>query len=337
MTSLPAPLPPRGTYFVTGASGFIGSHLVRRLLGGGCTVIGADRNVGGGGMAGVTYVECDITSRSQVRAALAGRAIDHAIHLAALVGDWGERSAYERVNVDGTRNVLEEVVAAGAKSVVHISSIAAMGFEPGMNAGPEVRPVPEGDPYSSTKAKGELVARSLQVKGAPIVVIRPGDVIGPGSEPWVKRPIRMIKSRQMMFVDGGNGHVGHVYVDNLIDAMLLALATEEAKGRVYVVTDAEQDTTFKLYFSRLAQIAGMSPPMLNLPKAVALPLAAGIEAAARRFGFAPPFTRTAVHFVTKHCSYSNARAEADLGYVPRVSLEEGLRRIAEAYALEGSR
>ncbi len=329
------PAPPPGTYFITGATGFIGSHLVRRLMAAGCTVIGADKNVSGGGLPGVTYVACDITSRTSVRAALAGKSIDYAIHLAAIVGDWGDRTAYERVNVDGARNVLEEVVAAGAKSVVHISSIAAMGFDPGMNAGPEVAPVPEGEPYSSTKAKGELVARSLQVKGAPIVVIRPGDVIGPGSEPWVKRPIRMMKARQMMFVDGGRGHVGHVYVDNLIDAMLLALAKEEAKGRVYVVTDAEQDTTFKVYFSRLAQIAGLTPPRVDLPRSVAMALAAGIEAAAKRFGFTPPITRTAIQFVTKQCSYSNARAEKELGYVPRVSLEEGLRHIAEAYALQG--
>jgi nucleoside-diphosphate-sugar epimerase len=334
MTMATAPEVPRGTYFVTGAAGFIASHLIRRLTDAGCEVIGGDRK-GGGSFPNVTYAACDITSRSSVKRAIGGRAIDYAVHLAAIVGDWGDRTAYERVNVDGARNVLEEVVAAGAKRVVHISSIAAMGFDPGMNAGPEVAPVPEGEPYSATKAKGELVARGLQSKGAPIVVIRPGDVIGPGSEPWVRRPIRMMKARQMMFVDGGNGHVGHVYVDNLIDAMMLALAKEEAVGRVYVVTDAEQDTTFKVYFSRLAAIAGLRPPALSLPKAVALALGAGIEAAARRFRFTPPITRTAIEFVTKHCSYSNARAEKELGYAPRVTLEEGLRRIAEAYALEG--
>lgn len=334
MSTPSAPLPPRGTYFVTGATGFIGSHLVRRLIDAECAVIGADKDVSRADTPGVTYVECDITSRTSVRRALAGHTIDHAVHLAAIVGDWGDRSAYERVNVDGTRNVLEEVCEAGVKSAVHISSIAAMGFDPGPNAGPEIAPVPEGDPYSSTKAKGELAARSLQLAGAPIVVIRPGDVIGPGSEPWVKRPIRMMKARQMMFIDGGAGHVGHVYVDNLIDAMLLALAKEEARGRVYVVTDAEQDTTFRAYFTRLAELARVPAPRLDVPKPVALALASAIEAAAKRLRFTPPFTRTAVHFVTKRCSYSNARAEEELGYVPRVGLEEAYRRIAEAYALE---
>lgn len=329
------PLPPRGTYFVTGATGFIGSHLVARLIAADCAVIGADRDVSRADTPGVTYVECDITSRSSVKRALAGHRIDHAIHLAAIVGDWGDRSAFERVNVDGTRNVLEEIVAAGVKSAVHISSIAAMGFDPGTNAGPEIAPVPEGEPYSSTKAKGELVARSLQLQGAPLVVIRPGDVIGPGSEPWVKRPIRMMKARQMIFIDGGSGHLGHVYVDNLIDAMLLALANEKALGRVYVVTDAEQDTTFRDYFTRLAEIARVPVPKLEVSKSTAFLLARGIEAAAKKLHFTPPFTQTAVRFVTKHCSYSNERAEKELGYTPRVRLEEAYARIAESYALAG--
>lgn len=320
---------------MTGATGFIGTHLVRRLIEADCAVIGADKDVSRADTPGVTYVECDITSRSSVQRALAGHRIDHAIHLAAVVGDWGDRTLYERVNVDGTRNVLEELVAAGVKSAVHISSIAAMGFDPGMNAGPEIAPVPEGEPYSSTKAKGELVARSLQEQGAPIVVIRPGDVIGPGSEPWVKRPIRMMKARQMLFVDGGSGHVGHVYVDNLIDAMLLALAKPEALGRAYVVTDAEQDTTFRAYFTRLAEIARVPVPRLDVPKSAALKLAAATEATAKLLGFTPPFTQTAVHFVTKHCTYSNERAKKELGYVPRVRLEEAYTRIAEALALSG--
>lgn len=331
MSEVAEPAVPRGTYFITGAAGFIGSHLTRRLVAAGCEVIGADRNTGTAG-AGVTRVTCDITDRASVRRALEGRKIDHAVHLAALVGDWGERAVYEQVNVEGTRNVLEEVVAAGAKQVVHISSIAAMGFDPGMNAGPEVPPVTDTDPYSATKAKGELVARELGAKGAPVVVIRPGDVIGPGSEPWVNRPIRMMKARQMMFVSGGQGHLAHVYVDNLIDAVLLALGNEQARGRVYVVTDAEQDTTFRYYFTRLADIADVPAPKIDVPRPVAMLLSGAIEKVAKIAGFTPPLTRTAVRFITKTCSYSNERAEKELGYRPRVSLEEGLRKIAAAYA-----
>lgn len=331
----PAPPPPPGTYFITGASGFIGTHLTRRLVMAGCHVVAADQRPPSAPAEGsVTRVACDITDRASVERAVGVRPIDYAIHLAARVGDWGDRREFERVNVDGTRTTLDVLWKAGAKGMIHISSIAAMGFEPGMDADEDVHPQTDGDLYSATKAGGELVAKELQAAGAPIVIIRPGDVYGPGSEPWVERPVRMMRSHQMFLVDGGTGHFGHVYVDNLIDGMLLALSKQAALGRTYILTDTEQRTTFAAYFRRLAEAAGVPPPRLAIPRGAAMLLARGYEVAADRFGFAPQITETAVRFVTKHCSYSIVRARRELGYAPRVNLEEGLRRIQVAFARE---
>jgi nucleoside-diphosphate-sugar epimerase len=329
----PTPIqPPLGTYLVTGANGFIGTHLIRRLTKAGCEVVAADMAPKASLQRKVVQVRCDVRKRPFVRAAATTRKIDYVVHLAALLGDWGAPSAFEAVNVTGTRHVLEETLAAGAKRVLHVSSIAAMGFEPGEGASEDAPLVTDSDAYSATKARGELVARDLASEGAPVTVVRPGDVYGVGSEPWVNRPLRMLKKRQMVFVDGGQGHFGHVHVDNLIDGFLLALASDRAVGRAYIVTDAEQDTTFRDYFTRLADAAGLPRPSISLPRPAALVLARGLERAARLFRFTPPITETAVRFVTKRCSYSITRARAELGYAPRVTLDEGMRRLAEALA-----
>ena len=296
-----------------------------------CHVVAADQRAPARPLEGVTLVQCDITDKASVERAVAVKPIDYAIHLAAKVGDWGDRAEFERVNVEGTRNVLSTLHSAGIKRMIHISSIASMGFSPGQQADETVLPVTEGDVYSSTKAKGEEVARELPQQGAPIVIIRPGDVYGPGSEPWVNRPVRMMRSYQMLFIDGGTGHFGHVYVDNLIDAFLLALEKPVAAGQTYIVTDDEQLTTFKDYFTKLAKASASPVPRISIPKSGALLLAKAYELVGRRFGITPQITETAVEFVTKHCSYSIVKARTELGYAPRVGLEEGMERVREAF------
>jgi nucleoside-diphosphate-sugar epimerase len=327
-----------GRVLVTGIGGFIAGHLAARLFDDGCEIVGLDRpgapegrahRLAREGRGKLVPVSADIERGDAVRACLAGERLDYAVHLAAKVGDWGDPAEFDRINVDGTAHVLEAALEAGAKAVVHVSSIAAMGFDPGLGAGPEVPPqITCEDAYSRTKALGEVVARRHQATGAPVIVIRPGDVYGPGCEPWVNRPLRMMRSHQMLLVDGGRGHFAHVWVEHLVDAFVRALATEEARGRVYVVTDREQSTTMGSYFTALARACGAPAPRISLPRAAALPLAAGLEHVASLAGFVPPFTRSAVKFVTKHGSYSIDAAERDLGYAPWMSLDDGIARIA---------
>ncbi len=337
MSANSAPSVPEGRYLVTGASGFVGRHLLRRLVDAGQPVVALDRPgappplpFGLPAHRLVTPVFVELDRPRAVDACLAAERFDFVVHLAAKVGDWGLAADFERANVAGTRSALEAATRSGAKAVLHVSSIAAMGFAPGANAGRDTAPVGDPhDPYSRTKAEGEQVARELQSAGAPVVIVRPGDVFGPGSEPWVERPLRMLAKRQMLLVDGGRGHFAHVWIDNLLDGVLLALGTPAALGRTYVLTDAEQHTTMGAYFTRLAELAGLPPPRVALPRAFALGLARGLEASARAVGFVPPITRTAVRFVTKRCSYRIDEARAELGYEPRVSYEAALTLLGE--------
>jgi len=340
---MPNALPPKGRYLVTGAAGFMGRHLLHRLVAAEREVLAVDvpgalsRPDPEGAPSipksdAIRWAHAAVDDEPLLASCLRGERFDYALHLAAKVGDWGDAASFDAANVDGTKNVLQAAWKGGAKRILHVSSIAAMGFSPGHRAGPEMLPVTEiFDHYSRTKAEGENVARKLQGAGAPIVIARPGDVYGPGSEPWVNRPVRMMRARQMILVDGGRGHLAHVWIDNLLDGFLLALGSEEAVGRTYVFTDEEQDTTMGSYFKRLAEATGTPKPFVTIPKKAALLLAGGLERAGGTLGFAPPFTKSAVEFVTKDCSYSNDAAERELGWKPAVRLDEGLARIRAAY------
>lgn len=325
--------PPKGGYVVTGAGGFIGSHLIRRLLDAGCEVIAADLTPPAVLPRGASYVRVDLRDRATVRRALAGLRPNYAIHLAAKVGDWGPRDDFEAINVLGARALLEAVCDAGVTRALHVSSIAAMGFDAGAHADETAEPVGARDAYSDTKAAGERAARALIAQGAPITVVRPGDVYGVGCVPWVRRPIELLRTGRMVLVEGGRGHFAHVHVENLLDGMLLALGAERARGEVFIVTD-DAECTVGEYFTRLADVCDLPRPRWSLPRRAAEALAAGFELTARATGTAPPFSRAAIGYVLRRGGFSIAKARAVLGYAPRVTLDEGLREIGQRYRAE---
>lgn len=335
MMEIPRP-PAGGVWFVTGARGFVGRWLLRRLSQAGCEVLAVGRTPPEELPPGVSFVACDITNAEAVSAAVAGRSIRYGVHLAAYVGDWGPRSEYEATNVAGTRHVLTALVEGGASCVIHISSISVMGFHPAPDSDELVMPFGSGDAYSDTKAAGEQIARELQQRGAPVVILRPGDIHGIGSDPWVERPLKMMRSGQMMLVGGGQGHYGPVHVENLIDAIFLAVQVPSARGQTYIITDGRNDITIGEWFRRLAQATGAPPPHRNMPAGVVSGVGLLLEGLATVFGFKPPITRNAVRYITRTGGYSIDKARRELGYSPRLSLEEALVEIGRYYGDSGS-
>lgn len=325
--------PPEGAYLLTGASGFIGTHLARRLLDAGREVIFADRVSPAVLPVGARYTRIELSDPASVRRGLEGIRADYAVHLAAKVGDWGPRSEFEAVNVSGARALLDAACAAGARRALHVSSIAAMGLNAGDHATEETPPVGAGDAYSDTKAGGEREALRLIERGAPITIVRPGDVYGVGCVPWVNRPIELLRRGQMVLVEGGRGHFAHVHVENLIDGFLLALGHDAALGRTYIVTD-DHECTVGEYFTRLADACGLDRPRRSVPRPVALAMAAAMELGARLTGRPPAFSRAAIGYVLRRGGFDIARARDELGYSPRVSLDEGLREIGRAHRSE---
>ncbi len=304
---------------VTGAGGFIGVALCRRLAGAGAGVAGIDSDPAARPRieaAGATAVAADVTDRDACVRALEGA--DAVVHAAALVREHGRMEEFVRVNVGGTVAVLDAAAAAGAGRVVHVSSVVVYGYDAPGELDEDAPRRACGIPYIDTKSASDRIACD---RGA--VVVRPGDVYGPASEQWVLRPLRLAQARQLAVPAPGDGLMLPVYVDDLVSAILLALERGEP-GRAYTAWSGER-VTFGDYFDRIARLGGMRAAR-RLPRGLLALAALGMEAYAALRRRPPAFSRRAITFVSRRGTVSNRRAVEELGWKPEVDLAQGLER-----------
>ena len=311
---------------VTGSAGFVGSAVVERLVEMGLDVRGVDLRAGTR-----PTLHLDVTDGGEVMDVFKRLKPRKVVHAAAYVDDRGSPENFQRVNVGGTQNVLDAAAVTGVERLIHLSSIAAMGFDPGENADETNDLVFDtGSPYFDTKAASEQLVRTAIDEGhVPAAIVRPGDVYGPGSEQWVERPLGMMKSRMPVLIDGGRGLIAHTWIGNLVDGIVLAMEHPNALGRTFIVTDGVDTTTYRDYFTQLAQAAGLDPPSASMPRMLATTLARGFELYQRVTGGRPPFTRGAVNYVCRRSTYSIDEARRILDYRPKVDLESGMAQLAE--------
>jgi nucleoside-diphosphate-sugar epimerase len=303
---------------VTGAAGFVGRALCRALVAEQAQVIGLDLGPGQAERVQATGAEfraADTADAAATTAALADAEL--VVHTAARVGDWGPMEEFVRVNVRGTRNVLDAGRAAGAERIVHVSSVAAWGYYFSHDLSEDAAPRPCGTPYVDTKAASDALARA---RGA--TVVRPGDVYGPESVPWALRPLRALRERRLFLPRGGGGLITLVYIDDLVDCLLRALTHPAAAGRVYTAWDGRA-VRAQEYFDYFARMLGRRR-VPNLPLAVLHTAAHAQELAARASGTDPSVTRAAIMFISRRALFPNRRARQELGWAPRVALPEGM-------------
>lgn len=301
---------------VTGIQGFIGSRLADALRGRGWEVRGVDLAPGRDTTVG------DITHRGAWESALDGA--DLVVHTAAVVEEAGDRTLFERVNVVGTRHVLEAAADAGVDRAVHLSSIVVFGddFPDGVDETAPVRMT--GAPYTDTKVAAEHQALAVAATGRlSVTVVRPGDVYGPGSRPWTIRPLEMMRAPVVPLPDGGRGILSPIHVDDLVGGVLAAATHPDAGGEIVTITGGV-GVTVRDFFARYAEVTGTR--FVSVPSG---PLRAGmtaVRAGLGRMGIEVPLAPESVEYLTHPGTYSIAKAGRLLGWRPSIDLDEGMRR-----------
>lgn len=324
---------------VTGASGFLGSHLVEHLAVTGQDVVGLVRPSSDRthlDALGVEVVATDLGERGDpraLRACLEG--VDRVFHCAALVTDWGTWHQFRDANVVATRNLLDAAAAADASLVVHVSSTDVYGHPDRVvdESAPLRR---RGWPYGDTKIEAEEAVAGFVRRGLPVTVVRPASLYGPRSRSFVLEALDLLRAGQLPLLGPADRAAGLTEVSNAVDAILLVAANDRGVGRAYNLTDGSR-ITWGTYFERLAQVAGVRGPRLRVPRAPAYAAAWLAEQAYRRVRPAsrPPLTRLMVELLGTEQGFSNARLVDELGYRPRLDFEEGMRRVGDWLRAEG--
>lgn len=316
---------------VTGATGFIGRRVVAKLREAGVktrALVLPDENVPRDWGSDVKIIRGDISDRQAVARAVAGAGT--IIHLAAVVSDWGDETLYWKYTVDGSRLVFEEALQNNSRLVL-TASVIVYGDNISKGSCPEETGYGRAfGPYSRTKqAQEKLAWEYYQNKRLRLTVVRPGNVYGPGSGPWLHDIVDVLKTGAPGLVSGGRGNAGLAYVDNVADVLILAGVDDAAIGRVYNASDG-LEVTWHQYFSDLAQMINAKSPG-SVPRFAAAIGAHVFEVLWKTFRVKkrPPLTREALNLVGSDNRFPNQRVISELDYTPQISYAEGMARTKE--------
>lgn len=323
---------------VTGATGFTGGHLARALASSGHQVRALVRDPSrAGDLAdrGVELVAGDLRDASALARAMAGPGgIDVVYHIAAIYRQAGvSRDAYRAVNATAVGQIIETAKGAGARRVVHCSTVGVHGDveHPPAN---EDAPLKPGDIYQVTKLEGERIARDTGARlGIEVTIARPTGIYGPGDRRLLKL-FRGVARRRFPILGRGEIYYHLTYIDDLVDGLRLCGEHPAAANRTYILAGGEV-TTLNELVALIAGVAGVPPPRLHLPVWPFWIAGAACEALCAPFGIEPPIYRRRVDFYTKSRAFDITRARQEIGYAPRVALADGIKRTLDWYREHG--
>jgi nucleoside-diphosphate-sugar epimerase len=324
------------TVLVTGATGFLGGHLARRLASDSDTEVRVlvRRNSNSASLRdlGVEVVIGDLKDRATLRSAVSE--VNTVYHVAASYRTENlPRKDMWRTNVKGTQDLLEVSEEAGAQRFVHCSSVGVHGSVENPPATEESLLNP-GDYYQQSKAEGEILARDFgKNRSLPVVVFRPAGIYGPEDLRFLKL-FKAIKSGVFRMIGSGEVLYHMVYVEDLVDGILLCGASEQATGEVFILA-SERPYTLNSITKAIAETLGVELSSFRIPATPVYLASMLCEFACRPFGIHPPLYRRRVDFFRKTRAFSIEKAQRVLEFSPQVGLEEGLRRTADWYREKG--
>ena len=321
---------------VTGGTGFTGKALVRRLLDEGHQVVALDYKEGLKTQDlrqwGAEVIIGSVNDKETVKRCMDDVEVVH--HLAAAFRELDVPNSYYReVNVEGTRNVLEAAFDQKVKKFIYCSTCGVHGNIDHPPGG-EDAPIHAADYYQQTKYDAEPVVNEYFKKGMKTVILRPAAIYGPGDpERFFMIFKRVAKGTFPMF---GNGKTLYhpLYIDNLIDAFMLAMENGKGDGETYLIADEEYIEIEKL----VRKVGKALNVNVKIPHYPILPLIiAGhvCEKICKPFHVTPPIFPRRVDWYRQNRAFKIDKAKRDLGYQPKIGIDEGLKRTAEWYKQEG--
>lgn len=311
---------------VTGASGFVGSHLVAELLAeeGGSVRALVHRADSAAALPGAEVRIGDVRDSAFVQDAVQG--VDVVYHCAVAVGPaYSPREAYDTALM-GARNVLKGLRQAGRGRAVLLTSIQVMGARHLAGATEDVPNQITGDPAIDAKIETEQMAWEYEQRhGVDVTVLRPGFIYGPGDRRNLPQMVRALRNRRFAFIGSRGNVIPMVYISDLIQAMRLAAHTPGARGRAYMITDGSR-TTIGEFIDYLAELLGCPPPRKTIPFFVPYLGCLLFEALAALHVYRgpAPINRIGLNFLGYSRILDIGRARRELGYEPRVSYRDGL-------------
>ncbi|MCU1404172.1 MAG: nucleoside-diphosphate sugar epimerase [Glaciihabitans sp.] len=328
---------------VTGASGLLGRAVAAEILAAGHHVRTFQRRPSR--VAGVEDYLGSVTDPAVLAVAAAG--MDAIVHLAAKVSLAGDPADFQRVNVEGTRNIIEvtRTISAtrddGIARLVYVSSpsVAHSGSSIVGNDARAADPAHVRGDYAITKAEAELLALEANSDALRVVAVRPHLVWGPGDTQLVERIVERARAGRLPLLGAGAALIDTIYIDNAASGILAALDRIDAvHGNSYVLTNGEPRPIAEL-LAGMCGAAGVAAPAWSVPAVLARAAGSAIEAAWRiRPGTdEPPMTRFLAEQLSTAHWFDQRRTRADLQWTPAVSLDEGFARLGAYYAQPNDR
>ena len=319
---------------VTGANGFIGSHIVEKLISNGYDTTGLVRkssNLRFIQHMPVKLVYGDVTDLQSLTSAFEG--IDIIIHNAGMASDWGNYQNFERVNVLGTKTVAEAALQKKIKNIVYLSSTAIHGFGSKSIMDESSPRNHKNFPYSKSKQIAEdFIMDFGENNSIDVTAIRPGNVYGPRDHTFMNKYAEAIQSGKAAVINHGSAKTCPTYVENLADAILLACFHPNAKNEAFIITDG-LDITWSQFNSKIIQKLKYTKPLPSYPFHLAYGLGWALEYLFKLVKSKKPplITTYRVQNGGLNYNFSIDKAKSMLGFEPKIGLDEAISRTLDWY------